>query len=302
MPVFGSSCSAYRRKQSTSFRRDTCSGERGIRSSHGRYYAWTPGAGSSSSDAGGTRHTDSSHRAAATSPAAATTPRAVLTVSPLAACNLFSAGATCARNPAQIPAKAAPTYALAWASTASRATSIGSTGRTGRGGSGAVGFPRRIAVRASRSALSRERRVRAPRASAIASTASGAGSHQSSGGRWPYQARTRIQEATARPTARTARSRRRTGFTGRPSMQVVPSDDGGDLVRRPRVDEGGPPAVPGQHRGRIEAQPRHQHEGALVCPGVRQSQLRIVGQPRRTVVRDHRDDVHVEAPRAPADL
>ena len=129
------------------------------------------------------RQTDSSQSAAAISAAEQTTPITAVRVSPPAACSRPTAGATCASTPAQMPRKTAPTYALACARTAIRATSIGSTGRTGAVlGVLATG---RFPARASRRAVRRVASVRAPSASATASTPSGAGSHQSSGGSSP---------------------------------------------------------------------------------------------------------------------
>ena len=128
----------------------------------------------------------------------------------------------------------------------------------------------RVPARASRTAASRSRSVR--RAERL-----GDGEHRQ---RQPAatSAAAAVRRRRRAPAARRRRRARRPGRRGRAggsaSMQVVPADDGGDVRRRGSAATRSATApAAGQDRGRVQRQPRHQHEGPLVRARVRQGQL-----------------------------
>ena len=127
---------------------------------------------------------DSSQSAAATRAAEQTTPITAVTVSPPAACSRPTAGATCTQHPGPDPQRR-PRPRRRWPAPGPRAGRPASAPPAAPGRRAASWPPaaRRRGRRAGRA--SRVRSVRAPSASATASTPSGAGSHQSSGGSSP---------------------------------------------------------------------------------------------------------------------
>ena len=250
--------------------------------------------GGPSSSSGGTRQTDSSQSAAATRAAEQTMPIDAVTVSPPAACSRPTAGPTCTSTPVQTPGehRAHVGAGLGQHGQAGDEHRLDRPHRTGR--------RRRPARPAAARALAQRgepgpQRPRAERLGDGEHAPAGAGSHQSSVGRSPYQARTISQAATARPTRQDDEV---AAADGR-SMQVVPA-------RRPPAtssggqggDEVGDPPVAGQHRARVERQPRHAARTPARAPAGAAGSARVVGDHRRPVVPGDGDDVDVQGARA----
>ena len=204
------------------------------------------------------------------------------------------AGPTCASTPVHAPANPAPTQALACAEhrQAGRPASV-RPGAPGRSATRAADVPAGCAPRgAQRGAPSPfgprgTRRRRAPRAARAATSPMRAA---------PVEGADQ-QPRAARPSARTARSRRRTGLNGGCSQRFRPrTSSGGSAATRSAA-----PAMPREDGAGLQRQPG-QHERPLVGPRVGQGERRVVGEHRRPVVLDDRDDVDVEGARAEADL